>query len=315
MAQDQVELYRYSQEAALATFLPILKPHLPISNGIYNRIRSPVNLPSRHCLFAATFPPSASSTPENYTIIFADRSRHAESQIWIFNPLQTIPGPLSLAQRQVLNAHVTASILFLKNISIPEAPGWPFHPHLKFSCVHEKLVAELVPIGEAKDAVRRNTIWNLWVVDTSSVSSLSKTTKALPEGYSIGRVPADQIDAVISTSSIPRQKSTYLGLPSVGMLNAEGLLVAWGYIGPDSSFATLFVQPDFRGMGLAKTVAVELFSQLHAGSFADLGFDGSSGWAHANVHDGNTASEAVMKAVGGKNIYTTSYVWIDSEKF
>lgn len=315
MAQDQLQFFRYSQESALATFLPILKPHLPISNGIYNRIRSPVNLPSRHCLFAATFPPNVSPTPEHYTILFADRSRHAESQIWMFNPLQTIPGPLTPAQKQLLNTHVTASILFLKDVSIPEAPGWPFHPHLKFSCVHENIVAELVSIGHAKDAVRRNTVWNLWVVDTSSVTSLSETTKPLPDRYSIGRVPADQIDAVISTSSIPRQKSTYLDLPSVGILNAEGLLVAWGYIGPDCSFATLFVQPDFRGVGLAKIVAVELVSRLHAGDFADLGFDGSSGWVHSNVYDGNEASEAVMKAVGGKNVYTTSYVWIDSEKF
>jgi hypothetical protein len=47
MEQDQVQFYRYAQEKALAVFLPILHPHLPISNGVYNRIKAPVNLPSR----------------------------------------------------------------------------------------------------------------------------------------------------------------------------------------------------------------------------------------------------------------------------
>jgi GNAT superfamily N-acetyltransferase len=124
-----------------------------------------------------------------------------------------------------------------------------------------------------------------------------------------------QIEVVISTSTVLRQKSTYLLLPSVGILNPSGLLVAWGYIGPDSTLATLFVQPDFRGRGLAKIVAVNLLNQLHAGGFTDMGFDGSSGWAHSDVYDGNEGSEAVMKALGGKMICTTSYVWIDSEKF
>lgn len=313
MAQDSVQFYRYSQEAALAVFLPLLEPHFPISNGTYNRIRSPVNLPSRHCLFAATFPPDTAYIPNDYTVLFADRSRHDESQIWMFNPLNNSPVPLSHPQKELLNTHVLASILFLKDISIPEAPGWPFKSILKFSCIHQNLANEFVAIGEAKDAIPRHTEWNLWVIQTQSIDSIS--TRPLPDNYSIGRVPASQIDIVISTSSIPRQASTYLQLPSVGVLNPEGLLVAWGFTGPDGSFATLFVLPKYRGLGLAKIVTVKLLGYLHAGEYKDLGFNRSTGWAHSNVYKGNEASEAVMKSVNGRCVAKTSYIWIDSEKF
>jgi ribosomal protein S18 acetylase RimI-like enzyme len=230
--------------------------------------------------------------------------------------MNMISGPLSQDQRELMSAHVRASVLFLKHISIPEAPGWPFQPDLKYSCVHEKIAVELLAIGVANDALSRHTIWNLWVVDTSSVTtSISKPLEPLPEGYSICRVPANQIDTVISTSSVLRQASTYLQLPSMAILDAKGILVAWGYIGPDGTLATLFVQPDFRGKGFAKIITVELLDRLYAGDFIDMGFDGSTGWAHSNVYDGNVESEAVMMAIGGKKICTTSYIWIDSDRF
>lgn len=139
--------------------------------------------------------------------------------------------------------------------------------------------------------------------------------RALPEGYTVGRVPSEQLDAVISTSSIPRQPSTQALLPSVGVLNESGLLVAWGYIGIDGSFATLFVQPEYRGKGLSKIVAVELLRASQAGEFADMGFDGKSGWVHSDVYEGNEGSEAVMRSIGGRIEAQSFYIWIDSEKF
>ena len=93
MSSPKLKFYPHPQSTALPTFLPLLKPHLPISNCLYVRLQAPHNTPSRHCQFAATFPPQTSENPlqvpEVYTILFADRSRHDESQIWLFNPLIT----------------------------------------------------------------------------------------------------------------------------------------------------------------------------------------------------------------------------------
>src|ERR1700712_1821037 len=128
MVEKQVEFFLHPQETAIQRFLPLLIPHLPHSNPLYNRIRAPHNLPSRHCIFAATFA-SSTSPSGTYTILFADRSRHLESQIWIFNPLVTLPS-LSVAQKETLTTHLEASIYFFKHTSIPAAPGWPFSPIL-----------------------------------------------------------------------------------------------------------------------------------------------------------------------------------------
>ncbi len=51
-------------------------------------------------------------------------------------------------------------------------------------------------------------------------------------------------------------------LPNVGILSEAGKLVAWGYIGIDGSFATLYVLEEYRGKGLATSVAVELMAEV-----------------------------------------------------
>ncbi|KAE8444411.1 hypothetical protein EG329_000611 [Mollisiaceae sp. DMI_Dod_QoI] len=312
--EEPVRYFRWPQDQALETFLTILHPHLPYSNPLYNRMKAPHNVPTRHCLFAATFAPGTTTVPQIYTIIFADRSRHEESQIWVFNSIATSK-PLSTSQQEILRVHTNAAIYFLKGLAIPEAPRWPFSPILKFACLHEHMTSALLGIGDARDAVPRQTHWNLWLVKTSTISSLPEAKKTLPEGFTVTRVPDDQLDIVISTSSIPRQPSTYMQLPSVGVLNTIGRLVAWGYIGIDGSFATLYVLPNFRGQGLSSIVARELLGCLGRGAFKDLGYDGKSGWVHADVYDGNAGSEAVMKSLEGSIAWKSSYVWIDSARF
>jgi len=313
MSENRVQFFLHPQETAITSFSALLFPHLPHSNPLYNRVRSPQNLPARHCIFAATFPPSA-NPPGTFTILFADRSRHVESQIWVFNSLITVP-VLSTAQKNALNAHMEASIHFLKNTPIHEAPGWPFSPMLRYACLHEHITSALITVGEAKDAVPYITRWNLWIVSTSGITTGSKERRVLPEGYTVARVPEDQLEIVISTSTIPRQASTLRLLPNVGLMDEEGRLVAWGYIGVDGSFATLYVLPAHRGKGLASLVAIELLGCLEKGGFQDLGFDGSSGWIHSDVKVGNTASEGVMKSIGGSIGWESSYLRIDSDKF
>lgn len=106
-----------------------------------------------------------------------------------------------------------------------------------------------------------------------------------------------------------------LMLPNVGLLNKGGKLVAWGYIGIDGSFATLYVLPDYRGRGFASLVATELLGRLSRGQFSDLGFHGKSGWAHSDVYVGNKESEGVMKSLGGEALWVNYYLWVDSSKF
>lgn len=307
------QFYAHEQLAALETFLPLLRAHLPLSNPLYHRLQAPHNIPSRHCVFAATFPPpspgSPPSTSDVYTIVFADRSRHKEAQIWLFNPLITHPLPLSATTQSTLTSHLTSALHFLKNLSIPQAPGWPFSPRLRFAAVHTAMSLSLNHITTLSDAMPYCTNWQTWVISPTSLPP----ARALPEGFTLARVPEDQLDVVLATSSIPRQPSTYLLLPSAGVLDASGTLVAWAYVGIDGGLATLYVLPEYRGRGFAVVVAQRLLRGLVDGEFKDLGFAGS-GLVLADVKEGNVESEAVMRKLGGEVQWECSYLWIDSEK-
>jgi hypothetical protein len=157
------------------------------------------------------------------------------------------------------------------------------------------------------------TEWNVWNIPTSNVATRQR--RSLPPGFTVGRVPEEQLDIVLSTSSIVRQPSTMLILPNIGILNENGKLIAWAYIGIDGSLATLYVLEEYRGKGLSSFAAVELLASYDKGDFNDLGFDGASGWVHPDVKKGNKESEGVMKSLGGKISFQSSYIWIDSAKF
>lgn len=162
--------------------------------------------------------------------------------------------------------------------------------------------------------LQHRTDWAGWVIKTSSLSTLKEKTPNLPAGFTVARVPKDQLDLVISTSTIPRQKATLLLQPNLGILNSSGALVAWGYVGIDGSIATLFVLEEYRGRGFAKYVAAEMVGRYGRGDFKDLGYDGRTGWVHSDVKRGNEGSEGVMKALGGEVRWEASYVWLDGAK-
>jgi GNAT superfamily N-acetyltransferase len=170
-------------------------------------------------------------------------------------------------------------------------------------------------IAKPRGAMPRVTNWNAWITYTTPFSSGTKERRRLPDGFKVGQVPKDQLDVVLATSTIKRQASTYLTLPSVGLLNEEGLLIAWSFIGIDGSLATLYVLPEYRGRGLASYVAGELLRKLKGGDFKDMGYDGTSGCVQSDVKDGNEGSERVIRALGGKILWTSNYVWVDSDKF
>lgn len=331
MSTLAVPWYRWTQERAIKAFLPLLKSSLPHSNPLYNRLQAPQNTPDRHCLFASTIPPSTptpipphqpnDSESNPYTIVFADRSRYHESQIWIFNPLTNCTLPLTASQTHSLKSHLISLLQFLKTVQIPEAPGWPFKPTLKFACLHPIIGDLIVEIGQAAGAVKHNTVWQAYNISTAPFQNNSSGNteisqskrKALPEGFSYARVPEDQLDVVLATSSIKRQAETLLALPSMAVLDDEGKMIAWAYVGIDGSLATLYVLPEWRGKGLAKCVAVELLRKVRNGEYRDMGFDLDSGWVHADVKEGNEESASLMRSLGGKTEWLSRYIHIDSE--
>ncbi|TGO57313.1 hypothetical protein BCON_0067g00350 [Botryotinia convoluta] len=315
---DELEFYIHPQETIPETLIPSLYKHFPYSNPIYSRMLAPHNTPSRHCLFAATFPPYT-PIPKFYTILFSDRSRKNESQIWVFNPLITpsYAQPLSNEHASLLSTHLKLALVFLKNTDIPQAPGFPFNPILKFACLHEIITNSLTFLSSqtsistptSAPLIPYHTHWNLYLIRTAPSPNLPAPPP--PASLTTSRVPASHINLVISTSTVPREPSTLLAQPSLCLLTPEFEMVAWAFIGIDGTLATLYVIPSHRGLGLATYVARELIRRFGLGEFADLGFNGSSGFVHSDVKEGNAGSEGVMRALGGKRSWESSYLWVD----
>ncbi|KFY24580.1 hypothetical protein V493_05164 [Pseudogymnoascus sp. VKM F-4281 (FW-2241)] len=316
--------YRWPQNLAQTVLISVLWEHLPHCNPLYNRILAPQNTPSRHCLFAATFPPSATPHPPSAppTILFADRSRHTEAQIWLFNPLTTLPS-LSATQSRTLHAHAKAAIAFIRDTRVPEAPGWPFLPLLKFGCISTHLADALVAVARPFDAAKHDTNWTHF-----NIPLTGPHVSPLPEGFKIAPVPREQLGLVIATSSIPREAETLGGLPSVAVLDEGGEMVAWAFVDVDGSLATLFVVPGQRGKGLAKAAAGGLLGKLCRGEFRGMcgrwsgavdGGDGmlpfgqGSAWIHSEVREGNSRSEKVVEGLGGRRCGMSRYVFIASD--
>ncbi|KKY34545.1 putative gcn5-related n-acetyltransferase [Diaporthe ampelina] len=113
---------------------------------------------------------------------------------------------------------------------------------------------------------------------------------ALPGGSEDGPVPElrwdvvrrDDVPLIASRTYIPKIEATLMSEPSVGVRDATGTLVAWGFIGVAGTLSTLHVEEPYRGKGMAKAVATKV---LQEHSF------GNDGWGSADVHIDNAQSQ------------------------
>lgn len=297
---NDVQFYQWTQHDAVAQLPRVLEQHLPYSNALYNRIIAPQNTPERRCVFAATFAVT-DAVPETFTVFFSDRNRKSESQVWVYNSLQSTPYP----DKDVLRAHTLSLLRFIQSLEIPDAPGWPFDSILRFAMLHDCVYNAMEDF--IKPGLKYSSVWKAYMI------KLDVSRPAPLEGFTLCRVPDDQLDVVLATSTIPRQASTMKALPSAALLDA-GRLVAWAYIGIDGSFATLYTIPEYRRQGLGTHVVKQLLAQLKACEFADIGFHGASGWTQSDVSETNVQSQGVMSKLGGTSDWRTVYCRVDLDQ-
>jgi GNAT superfamily N-acetyltransferase len=339
-SEQAITFYRHPQSSAAALFPSLLEAHLPQSNPIRNRLVSPLNTPERHCLFAASFPPESSplqfaqssssasragsedqtselksdvknrEDEQPWTIIFTDRSRSAESQIWLFSSLITRPTALNSEQITLLRSHSKSAISFILTTEIPEAPGWPFSPILRFAAVHEVVAREVQ--GMYGDKVEYVSWWKTWILSIDKIEDSDSGNDGVQGGFEVARVPEQDIGKVIETSSIPRQAETLARQANICLISPEKEMVAWAYLGVCGSLATLYVIPEYRGRGLAKTVARVLLKRVREGGYRDLGVEARE-WVHAEVGEGNAGSEGVMRSLGAEVGWWSAYARLNGE--
>ncbi|KAH0372881.1 chaperone protein dnaJ, partial [Aureobasidium melanogenum] len=135
------------------------------------------------------------------------------------------------------------------------------------------------------------------------------TSRSLPAGFVYGKVDPKDYPLVKSRTQIPRQDRTLVKLPSVAIYptNTSSTTpqpIAWAFLGLDASLTTLHVEPEYRGLGLAKSLSLKLFSEdmnIYWQHNPTTGEDSHVGerYGHADVATDNIASQRVCESLGG----------------
>lgn len=99
-----------------------------------------------------------------------------------------------------------------------------------------------------------------------------------------------------SRTVIPRSEETLAKLRSCAVYrDGSEEPVAWAFLGTDGTLATLHVEEEVRGLGLAGVVGREV---MRRGIEEDMSLN--DGWMHSNAAEDNLASRRVMEKLGGR---------------
>ncbi|KAJ6132993.1 Acyl-CoA N-acyltransferase [Penicillium samsonianum] len=156
---------------------------------------------------------------------------------------------------------------------------------------------------------------------------------SLPPGYRFhdreGRegVLSKHLDLVQSRTHIPRPRTQLSTMPGMavyldsGSSDADEMPIAWGFLGVDGALATLHVEPEHRGRGLAVPLSKAI---MRRGMSVDGVFGAGSvhsedsqtrervgAWAHTEVAGYNNASRRVMEKIGGQVLTTVTWTVLE----
>lgn len=165
---------------------------------------------------------------------------------------------------------------------------------------------------------------------------LGNSAVLLPPGYRfrdrrgrVGVLPS-QLELVQSRTHIPRSRAQLSVMPGVaiywdsveqdsmqsGNEGEDEMPIAWAFLGLDGALATLHVEPEHRGKGLALALSKEtMWRGMDAnGVFGSAGgaqIDRLGDWVHTEVAQYNQASRKVMLKIGGEVLATVVWTVIE----
>lgn len=121
--------------------------------------------------------------------------------------------------------------------------------------------------------------------------------------YIFKRMGVEELDEVVETSTIPRNKAALARAPNTGAYlksSEEGPAQAWCFISGDGDISSVYVRPEARGMGLGKaTVRKELEREFVHRKFV-----------MAHVSPTNTASLGMCQSLGAQRVFDVTWVII-----
>ncbi|KAG9941530.1 chaperone protein dnaJ, partial [Aureobasidium melanogenum] len=177
-----------------------------------------------------------------------------------------------------------------------------------FGSIHSSTCKILNRLGlvDPNSAAVSNLPYRKYIFDLGD----NVTSRSLPPGFVYGKVDPKDYPLVKSRTQIPRQDRTLVQLPSVAIYPTDTSSttpqpIAWAFLGLDASLTTLHVEPAYRGLGLAKSLSLKLFSEdmniywQHNPTTGEGGDHVDERYGHADVATDNIASQRVCESLGG----------------
>jgi ribosomal protein S18 acetylase RimI-like enzyme len=134
----------------------------------------------------------------------------------------------------------------------------------------------------------------------------SSYSQDIESKYVFKRMGMEDLDEVVQTSTVPRNKATLARAPNTGAYfrsseerRGRGAQ-AWCFISRQGDISSVYVRPEARGMGLGKeTVRKELEKEFVHRKFVV-----------AHVSPTNTASLRLCRSLGARRVFDTAWVTI-----
>ncbi|KAJ4421221.1 hypothetical protein N0V82_003853 [Gnomoniopsis sp. IMI 355080] len=311
------------------SLLTPLKEHLPHSFALLRRAQFTHfphgTSPHAHFLFASDSPPgspaSAAASPNHFAAAYLDLSVGPETQMFLYSTLQDTADKnddededdISSIRNNADVEHVldlcTAVFARVRQIASATAAEGRHALHraggVMVGNFHQATYRLLVARrGLASSYWNPHDVW-LFRVDELPPPPPKEDAELVgrgSEGLVWSVVRREDVPLIASRTSLPKVADTLMSEPSVAVRDAEGTLVAWGFMGIAGTLSTLHVEEPYRGKGIAKALATKV---LREHSFGD------DQWGSADVHVDNVQSQGLCKSLGAKKGMRTCWTVIN----
>ncbi|KAH8667264.1 hypothetical protein BGZ61DRAFT_461450 [Ilyonectria robusta] len=233
--------------------------------------------------------------PTRFTVAYVDVGSDHNTQMWLYSTLEDqkeLSADDDLFYEQQLRGLVD-EIIFIDK----EYGGKLAHSNaVLIGTLNSSVRAILERTGRVIG--RKSGIYDKWLF---RVEDVPENHSPLPDGMHWATATLDDCKVAISRSDIPRTAESLSLLPSSMIKLEDGTPIAWAFLSPDGSLASLHCEEPYRRRGLAKTLAAKLFRERT--------YDyGNDGWCSADVSPDNDGSRGMCMRLNGKPYWTLSWV-------